>query len=268
MKNFLISILIILTSVQCIRKKENKTIKNINDTLCVDKHNEKVIVWDRCDSLLDEYDLYAGRMDKGKRKYNEIGLPTKRKWLTAREWRGRHFSGDTLKLFKKWKQRYILAFVNWISLEAVKESSVYEKIPPSLIVAQVILESNYGLSRLANQANNLFGHKYRGKDKKMFVIAADDSPTDKFTKYRSKWFSLRAHSRLLMSKYYKRIKNKKPTLDNWLIALCGATSESKSKKFVDRGNFVYATSCYKGGYCYTDKIKNIVKKYKLYKLDE
>ncbi len=267
MKN-LILIPAMLIIVQCTNDKSEEMSKINSDTLCIEKHTENAMVWDNCDSILDEYDLYAGRMSKGKRRYNEIGLPTKRKWLTAREWKGRHTSGDTLKLFKAWKRRYILNFVNWISLEAVKESCVYEKIPPSLIVAQVILESNYGLSRLAHEANNLFGHKYRGKDKDMFIIAADDSPTDKFTKYRSKWFSLRAHSRLLTSKYYKRIKNKKPTLDNWLIALCGATSESRSKKFVDRGNFVYATSCYKGGYCYTNKIKNIVKKYKLYKLDE
>lgn len=214
-----------------------------------------------------EIELYAGRYDKSVGKYNKLGLPTSREWLTSREWKGNHLKGDTFFLFKRWKKRYIVQFINWISLEAIKESSVYEKIPPSLIVAQLILESNYGKSRLACEANNYFGHKYRGNDKDRFIIASDDSPNDKFTKYRSKWFSIRAHSKLLMKKYYPRLKGK-PTLQNWLIALCGATTEKNSKKFVNKGNFVYATSCYKGGYCYTDKINNIVKKYKLYKLDD
>ena len=214
-----------------------------------------------------EREVYAGRNDKAIGKYDKIGLPTRREWLTANEWKGKHVKGDTLFLFKRWKRRYIAQFINWISLEAVKESAVYDKIPPSLIVAQLILESKYGKSRLACEANNYFGHKYRGKDRDKFIIAADDSPTDKFTKYRSKWFSLRAHSKLLMKLYYPRLKGK-PTLDNWLVALCGSLTTKGSKKFVSRGNYVYATGCYKDGYCYVKSIKHIVNKYKLYKLDE
>lgn len=221
------------------------------------------------DDDLSECDkeVYAGRYDRGVRKYDKIGLPTKREWLTSSEWKGEHVKGDTLFLFRKWKKRYIAQFINWISLEAVKESAVYDKIPPSLIVAQLILESNYGKSRLACEANNYFGHKYRGKDRDKFIIAADDSPTDKFTKYRSKWFSIRAHSKLLMKSYYPRLKGN-PTLENWLVALCGSLTEKGSRKFVNKGNYVYATSCYKGGYCYTSKIRHIVNKYKLKKLDE
>jgi len=220
------------------------------------------------DDDLDECDneVYAGRYDKSSGKYDKIGLPTKREWLTSKEWRGDHVKGDTLFLFKRWKKKYISEFINWMSQEAIIESTVYDKIPPSLIVAQLILESNYGKSRLACEANNFFGHKYRGKDKDKFIIAADDSPNDKFTKYRSKWFSMRAHSKLLMKSYYPRLKGK-PTLENWLIALCGSLTESGSRKFVSDGNYVYATSCYKGGYCYASKIKHIVNKYKLKRLD-
>ena len=146
-------------------------------------------------------------------------------------------------------------------MAAIEECAVYTDIPPELIVAQAIIESNFGKSRLACQANNYFGHKYRGKDSKKFLVAHDDSPNDRFTKYKSVWFSIRYHSQLLMRKYRKRI-HKEPTLNRWLYALCGALSAEKSKRFVERGNSVYATSCMTIP-CYSQKLKYIIRKHKL-----
>ena len=216
-------------------------------------------------------DIYAGRHDKvNNAKYNSLGLPKERYWLTADEWRGRHIKNMPinntkkrllLNRFKIWKQDHIKSFVERMGRTAAEECSVYPEIPPSLIIAQAMIESNYGLSKLAMEANNLFGHKYRGKDANKFIVAADDSPTDRFTKYKSIWFSLRVHSKILMKTYYPRIKGK-PTLDKWLHALCGGVTTQESIQWVKNGNTVYATSCMTE-VCYAQKLKRVIKIYNL-----
>ena len=215
--------------------------------------------------IVYEDDIYAGRYDVAKSKYNELGLPNDREWLTRKEWRGKHVQKDTASIFKKWKKKHIQQFVDWISIAAIKESAVHKDIPASLIAAQAILESNYGLSRVACEANNIFGHKFYGKDS-MFIVAADDSPTDKFQVYKSKWWNIRYHSKHLLRKYRKRIVGK-PNLNKWLTAICGATTVEKSKQFVEKGNYVYATSCYTGKECYSEKLQRIINLYNLQKLD-
>lgn len=214
-------------------------------------------------------EVFAGRYDNVKgAKYAGVGFPKGRKWLTINEWRGEHiYDKNKKKKFLLWREYYKEKFINDISEAALAETNVYDKIPPSLIVAQVILESNYGMSRLAVTANNFFGHKYNGKDRAKFIIAADDSPTDKFTVFKSRWYCMRAHSKLLMRMYYKRVKGK-PTVDNWLNALCGGSSLSQSKRWVRRGNYVYATSCYNGGACYADLLRSIIEKHNLRRLDK
>ena len=218
----------------------------------------------------NEY-IYAGRHDKSYSEYNSLGLPKDRYWLTSSEWKGKHIRkmniNNTekrllLNRFKMWKENHKKTFVQEMLKAAVEECKVYKQIPPSLIVAQAILESNFGLSRLAIDGNNYFGHKYRGKDVKKFLVAHDDSPTDRFTKYRSTWFSLRAHTKgLLMKRYFRRIKGT-PTLNKWLAALCGGMTTGESKKFVENGGTTYATSCYKG-VCYVEKLNNLIKNYNL-----
>jgi hypothetical protein len=214
-------------------------------------------------------DVFAGRFDNVKgAKYKGIGFPKGRKWLTLREWRGEHIKDKNNKeKFLLWREYYKERFVYDISKAAIAESMIYKDIPPSLIVAQIILESNYGMSRLAVTANNFFGHKYNGKDKAKFIIAADDSPTDKFTVFKSRWYCMRAHSKLLMKMYHGRLKGK-PTVENWLNALCGGSNLSQSKRWVRKGNYVYATSCYNGNACYADLLKSIIEKHNLKRLDK
>jgi flagellum-specific peptidoglycan hydrolase FlgJ len=155
-------------------------------------------------------------------------------------------------------------FVKHIAELAIQESARLDgKIPASLIVAQAILESNYGKSRLAKKANNYFGHKWRGKGG--WILVNDDAPNERFTKYESRWHSMRAHTNLLMSDlYYGRLKGK-PNLENWLDALCGSDNSVESKKFVKRGGRVYATACYNS--CYACKLRAVVDKWKLKQLD-
>jgi hypothetical protein len=214
-------------------------------------------------------EVFAGRFDNVKgANYAGIGFPKGRKWLTLKEWRGEHIRDAKKKeQFILWREYYKEKFIYEISKAAINESLVYDKIPPSLIVAQIILESNYGMSRLAVTANNFFGHKYNGKDKSKFIIAADDSPTDKFTVFKSRWYCMRAHSNLLMNMYYKRVKGK-PTVDNWLNALCGGSTKVQSKRWVKKGNYVYATSCYNGNTCYADLLRSIIDKHNLRRLDK
>ena len=131
-----------------------------------------------------------------------------------------------------------------------------------------ILESNYGLSRLAAEGNNLFGVKFRGKKSDLikggYILAFDDGPNNKFTRFVSQWAALRNQSYLLL-KYGKRIKAKNPNLNDWLTALCGGLTIEQSKRHVKKGGTVYATSCYKGGKCYGEKLKDIIKFYNLEK---
>ncbi len=222
----------------------------------------------------DEFisDVYAGRDDEVKdTEYNSLGLPVDRFWLTRTEWQGKHIKKMPIdyakrkllmERFKVWKKCHIKSFIDDMLRAAVKENETFPKIPPSLIVAQAIIETNFGLSKLALQGNNYFGHKYRGKDTTKFMIAADDSPTDRFTKYKSTWFSLRHHTRnVLMRLYYPRCKGESD-LNSWLNALCGAMTAKESKKFVAKGNYVYATSCMTKK-CYSQKLKDIIKFYNL-----
>ena len=157
-------------------------------------------------------------------------------------------------------------FVRTVAHLAVEESARLDgKIPASLIVAQAILESNYGKSRLATKANNYFGHKWRRGHGNGWILANDDAPNERFTKYPSRWSSFRSHTKMLMGElYHGRLKGK-PTLENWLNALCGSANSVESKRFVKRGGRVYATACYNN--CYACKIRDIVKQWNLERLD-
>jgi hypothetical protein len=138
----------------------------------------------------DEYisDVYAGRDDEVKNTdYNSLGLPVDRYWMTRKEWQGKHIKLMSInnakkrllmQRFKAWKRNHMQEFIDEMLRAAVKEHETFPQIPPSLIVAQAIIETNFGLSKLALQGNNYFGHKYRGKDTTKFLVAADDSPTE------------------------------------------------------------------------------------------
>ena len=225
------------------------------------------------DSIVNQ-DVYAGRTEEEEDcEYNSLALPKSRYWLSAKEWKGEHISKMDISLkekrllktrFKTWKALHIAEFINHMGAAAKEEHKHFKDIPPSLYIAQSLIESNFGLSRLAIQAKNMYGHKWTKRDKK-YLVCADDSPTDKFDMFLSEWHSLRSHSYLLMRKYRKRIKGK-PSLDKWLSALCGAMTTAGSKAYVDAGGSVYATSCFKD-VCYAQKLKRIINHYNLRRFD-
>ena len=89
-------------------------------------------------------------------------------------------------------------YITKYSALAVKQMRQY-KIPASITLAQGILESNNGNSRLAVKANNHFGIKCHGWEGKK-IFEDDDKKNECFRKYKSPLESFKDHS-LFLNKY-------------------------------------------------------------------
>ena len=121
-------------------------------------------------------------------------------------------------------------------------------IPVSITLAQGLLESDAGESRLTQIANNHFGVKTFNK-KVPHVVMKDDTPNDKFRKYNSAWESFRDHSQLLMKNNYKDLQYlSKTDYAGWAKGLQNAG---------------YATDGQ-----YAQKLIRLIENLQLYKLDE
>jgi flagellum-specific peptidoglycan hydrolase FlgJ len=121
-------------------------------------------------------------------------------------------------------------------------------IPVSITLAQGLLESDAGDSRLTRAANNHFGVKTFNA-RVPHVVMKDDSPTDKFKKYDTAWESYRDHSLLLMRDHYKGLQ------------------------YLSKVDYVnWAKGLQKAGYAtdpqYAAKLIKIIENLQLYKLDE
>ncbi len=102
---------------------------------------------------------------------------------------------------------YISTYLNLASFESARSG-----IPVSIILAQGILESQCGNSKLAQIANNHFGIKWNNTDDGDFITQYDDEKDKKgnripsrFIKYGSAEESYRHHSDFLMNR--ERYKN-------------------------------------------------------------
>lgn len=93
---------------------------------------------------------------------------------------------------------YIDKYKDW----AIEQMRDY-RIPASITLAQGLLESNAGRSRLATQANNHFGIKVSGSWTGPYIIQSDDRPNDKFRKYKNARESYIDHSKFLQQKRYQ-----------------------------------------------------------------
>jgi len=78
-------------------------------------------------------------------------------------------------------------------------------IPASIKLAQGILESNFGRSRLAVLANNHFGAKCHNTWKGMSISHDDDAPGECFRKYYNVQESYLNHSAVLSKKRYRSL---------------------------------------------------------------
>lgn len=106
------------------------------------------------------------------------------------------------------------------SESARKEMEIYG-IPASITLAQGILESNAGDSRLSVESNNHFGIKCRSKCKGCTCRNyTDDDIYDMFRVFDSPWESYREHSKLLITRRYKHLlKLKKTDYKGWAHGL-------------------------------------------------
>jgi len=96
-------------------------------------------------------------------------------------------------------------------------------IPASITLAQGLLESNVGESRLASESNNHFGIKCRAKCRSCTCRNySDDSVYDMFRVFESSWESFREHSQLLASDRYNHLTKYETDYKNWAYGLKNA----------------------------------------------
>ena len=121
-------------------------------------------------------------------------------------------------------------------------------IPVSITLAQGLLESDAGESRLTRSANNHFGIKTFNSNVP-HVVMKDDTPKDKFKKYGSAWESFRDHSNLLMRNHYQQLQ------------YLSKTDYSGWAKGLEKAG--YATDKQ-----YAENLIKIIENLKLYRFDE
>lgn len=122
-------------------------------------------------------------------------------------------------------------------------------IPASISLAQGLIESRAGSSKLAVNNNNHFGIKCfsRNCKKGHCTNFTDDTHKDFFRKFKNPWESWRAHSQLLASGRYTRLKKHGRDYRKWAYGL-------KSVGYATDRN-------------YAEKLIGIIERYELYKYD-
>ncbi len=129
-------------------------------------------------------------------------------------------------------RKYVEQFAN----SAIIEMNKFD-IPASITLAQGLLESDAGDSRLARESNNHFGIKCRRKCRGCTCRNySDDDVYDMFRVFDSAWDSFREHSNLLQIKRYSHLKELgADDYKSWAIGLKKAgyaTDKNYHKKLV------------------------------------
>lgn len=129
----------------------------------------------------------------------------------------------TDKMNRQLKKEKQQAYVNRFK-DVAKSEMVKYGIPASITLAQGLIESNAGESRLAQENNNHFGMKCFSKSCKKGHCSnfTDDSHKDFFRKYGSSWESFRAHSVLLTGKRYRGLRKHGKDYKKWAYGLKNA----------------------------------------------
>jgi len=146
------------------------------------------------------------------------------------------------------QEKKALAFINKYKEMAITEMKKFG-IPASIKMAQALIESRAGQSRLALNNNNYFGMKcFSSKCKKGHCTnATDDHHKDFFRKYQNVQESWRAHSSLISQGRYASLSQFGNDYKKW------ATGLKKAGYATDKN--------------YAKKLINTIEKYKLYQLD-
>jgi hypothetical protein len=151
-------------------------------------------------------------------------------------------------------------------------------IPASIILAQAILESEFGNSKLCKRSNNHFGIKWKKATDGDFVYSLDDDYDSKgnhidskFRKYTSAESSFKNHSDFLMTRnHYKPLfKYSRTNYEDWAYGLreCGYSTEktygSKLIEIIHRFDLdKFDVKNYVENYNYIENKKPFVKKTK------
>ncbi len=145
------------------------------------------------------------------------------------------------------------AYIRRFQKVAIAEMEKYG-IPASISMAQGILESDAGQSRLAREANNHFGIKCKQRNcaRGHCMNYHDNSHKDFFLKYENAWASWRDHSNLLSNPDWRYA---------YMIKSCGNDYECWAKGLKKAG-YAYP------GKTYDQKLIKIIKIYQLHKLDQ
>lgn len=128
----------------------------------------------------------------------------------------------------------------WAYIDKYKDMAMQQqqkyRIPASITLAQGLLESGAGQSRLAREANNHFGIKTPGGWTGPYILVDDDCPREKFRKYRSVQESYEDHSLFLLKPRYSRLFTYRITdYKSWARGLkaCGyATSPTYAQSLI------------------------------------
>jgi len=138
---------------------------------------------------------------------------------------------------KKKKDPFAEAYIKRFSKVAIVEMNKFG-IPASIKLAQGLLESNAGKSRLAAEHLNHFGLKCFSKTCKNGHCSnhSDDSHKDFFRNYKSAWESWRDHSQFLSGARYAHLKSNGTDYKKWAKGLKKAgyaTDKKYDKKLID-----------------------------------
>ena len=139
-------------------------------------------------------------------------------------------------------------YISRFSKIAILEMKKYG-IPASISLAQGLVESRSGQSKLAQQNNNHFGIKCFSKKcrKGHCTNFTDDNHKDFFRNFSSPWESWRAHSQMLAGGRYARLKKYDRDYRKWAYGL---------------GQLGYATDR-----SYAEKLIGVIEKYDLHRYD-
>lgn len=141
------------------------------------------------------------------------------------------------------------AYVELYAPVAVEEMKWY-KIPASISLAQGLIESRAGDSKLARSNNNHFGLKCFSRTCRKGHCSnfTDDTHKDFFRKFPTCWDSWRAHSLLLQKDNYRHLRKHGKDYRAWAVGLKNAG---------------YATDR-----TYSEKLIGIIEKYMLHQYDK
>jgi len=117
---------------------------------------------------------------------------------------------------KQTPNQYIEKYKDWAIIEMHRSG-----VPASITLAQGILESSSGNSRLAKYANNHFGIKCKGNWTGKTIYANDDAPDECFRAYESVLESYRDHSEFLRKnwRYHELFELKITDYKGWCRGL-------------------------------------------------